>query len=295
MIKYLQKYFNKDLIDKVLSLRKYDKNLNTNKTQLNMDVIKTLYIDYKLPLYKIAMLYGVSDATIGRRLKKEKCNMRGHRCGKNSNNNYFENIDSPDKAYYLGLIFADGNIRIDNRINKGISKIFQISLTEEDKYILETFNKYANFNTSLIQHHINDKKPRYGLCINSSKIYDDLIKLGVTPRKSKEGIDFIPKISEDLISHFIRGYFDGDGIAKKEGYIGFCGDLKIIQYIKSQLVAKCNVKTNTITYNKANHIYYIQWSSKKDIQSIFNYLYKDKSDLYLKRKYKKIKNRPFIQ
>lgn len=295
MIKYLQKHFDNDLIIKVLSLKKFDKNLNTNKKQLNMDIVKTLYTDYNLPLYKIAMLYGVSDVTIGRRLKQEKCNMRGHECGKNSNNNYFEDINSPDKAYYLGLIFADGNIRIDNRVNKGISKVFQISLTEEDKYILETFNENAKFNTTLIQHHINDKKPRYGLCINSSKIFDDLKNLGVTPRKSKEGINFIPEISEELISHFIRGYFDGDGIAKKEGYVGFCGDLKIIQYIKSQLIAKCNVKDNTITFNKSNNIYYIQWSSKKDVQSIFNYLYKNKCNLYLKRKYNKIKNRPSIQ
>lgn len=295
MIEYLQKYFDEDLINKVMSSNKYDRNLNTNKIQLNIEVIKTLYLKYELPLYKIAMLYGVCDVTIGRRLRKENCLMKGHKCGKNSNNNYFENIDSSDKAYFLGLIFADGNIRIDNRNNKGVSKIFQISLTEEDNYILETFNQYANFNSSLIKHHNNDNKPRYGLCINSSKIYDDLNNLGVTARKSKEGIEFIPDLSDELIPHFIRGYFDGDGIAKKEGYIGFCGDIKVIQYIKTQLIAKCNVKDNAITYNKSNSIYYIQWASKKDVQSIFNYLYKDKSNLYLKRKYIKIKNRPSIQ
>ena len=295
MIEYLQRYFDDELIQKVLSATKYDKNLNPNKKQFDIDIVRTLYEKYKLPLYKIGMLFGICDVTIGRKLKKTSCKMNGHNCGKNSQNNYFEKINTADKAYYLGLIFADGNIRIDSRINKGVSKIFQIMLTEEDKYILERFNKYANFNTKLIQYHKEDNKARYGLTINSSKIYDDLMNLGITPRKSKEGISFIPKLCKKYIPHFIRGYFDGDGIAKKEGYIGFCGDFKILKFIKETLMKECNVKDNTITFNKANNIYYIQWGSEKDIQSIFKYLYHDKKDLYLNRKYIKIKNRPSIQ
>lgn len=68
----------------------------------------------------------------------------------------------------------------------------------------------------------------------------------------------IPKIRKKLIPHFIRGFFDGDGIAKTNGYIGFCGDYNMLSFIKKELLKECNVNDNMITYNKSNHIYYIQ-------------------------------------
>lgn len=298
MREYLLKYFEEDLINEVLSSKKYKRiigsknNTKGQKIKVNIEIAKTLYTIYNLPLYKIAMLFGVSDASIRTYLIEQSVFMKGHRCGQNSYNNYFETIDSEDKAYFLGLIFADGNIREDSR--GGGRKIFSIMLTEEDKYLLERFNIYANFNVNLIIHHKEDNKPRYGLIINSSKIYDDLINLGISKRKSIDGINFIPNIPEKYMPHFIRGYFDGDGIAKKPGYIGFCGDFKIIKYIKDVLIKTCNVRNNTITYNKSNNIYYVQWSSLKDVKAIFDYMYKDKKDLYLIRKYEKIKNRPSI-
>lgn len=49
--------------------------------------------------------------------------------------------------------------------------------------------------------------------ISSKTLTADLLKLGCTPRKSltlKFPNDGIFK-SNDLIRHFIRGYFDGDG------------------------------------------------------------------------------------
>lgn len=91
------------------------------------------------------------------------------------------------------------------------------------------------------------------------------------------------------MKNFLLKYFDGDGIAKSNGYIGFCGDYNMLSFIKEELIKECNVNNNKITFNKSNNIYYIQWSSKKDRNAIFNYLYKNKKDLYLKRKYKKIK------
>lgn len=169
MKKYLQQFFDNELIEKVLKSNKFDKNLNKKKTKLDLEIIKTLYVDYNLPMYKIAMLYGVSDATIRRLLLKAEVKLKGHKCGKNSFNNYFEKIDSRDKAYYLGLIFADGNITKDKRINKGESKVFQIALTKEDKYILEKLNDYASFNSKLVISHKEEEKPRYSLIINSSK------------------------------------------------------------------------------------------------------------------------------
>ena len=147
----------------------------------------------------------------------------------------------------------------------------------------------ANFNEKLIISHKKDLKPRYKLSISSSKIYDDLYALGVRERKSKVGTS-IPNLKEKFIPHFIRGVFDGDGIAFSSGYIGFCGDYNLLNQIKEYLVNK-GMKNAKIWFNKSNNIYYMQWSAIADRRKFFEIIYKDKENLYLKRKYYKILNK----
>ena len=300
MKKYLLNYFNEDLINEVLNSNKYKRLygvVNSPKSKINevdINVCKKLYEYYKLPIYKIAMLYGVSDSTMRTYFLKNNITLKGHKCGKNSDNSYFEKINSFDKAYFLGLIFADGNLYSPSP-NK---RKFQISLTSKDAYILEKLNIHADLKTSLIENHKEDLKSRFGLYIDSFKIYEDLYKLGVEENKSSKNIYF-PKIPKKYYSHFIRGYFDGDGIAYSKGYIGFCGSYTLLKQIHSILLKELNLNNIKITYNRSNNIYYMTWASKADCYKLFNYLYKDKKDLYLIRKYEKlkqqIKNRPSIQ
>lgn len=288
---FLLKYFDEEVINLALNAKKYKRifgitnSPKSKKDEVDINLAIKLYIEYKLPIYKIAMLFGVSDATLRTYFINNKVKLKGHKIGKNSDNKYFYNINTCDKAYYLGLIFADGSI-----MSKNKRKRLSIALTASDAYILELFNKYGNFKSNVFLTHKNDKKPRATIVINSSQVYDDLITWGVEENKSKK-LMTIPKIRKNLIPHFIRGFFDGDGIAKTNGYIGFCGDYNMLSFIKKELLKECNVNDNMITYNKSNHIYYIQWSSKKDRHAIFNYLYKNKKDIYLKRKYMKIKNK----
>lgn len=293
MQKYLEQFFDKQIVKEVLSSVKYKRlygviNSPVSKLKnVDMDLCTELYINKKLPIYKIAMLYGVSDATMRSYLINHGVKLKGHKVGKNSDNSYFENIDTPDKAYFLGLMVADGNI-INHKAKS--AKIIQIALTENDKYILDKFNQYANLNVNIIISHPTDAKPRYCLRTQSDKLYSDLLKQGLVDKKSHAGT-LMPALDKGLISHFIRGYFDGDGIAKSNGYLGFCGSYTLLYKIREVLVKECAVKENTLTYNKQNGIYYIQWAAKNEVKRIFDYLYKDKQDLYLVRKYEKIKNR----
>lgn len=283
----LLNYFEEELINEILSSKRYKR--ITDKKPVDIELCKNLYLNFNLPIYKIAMFYGVSDATMRTYLLKQGVNLKGHYCGKNSFNNYFETIDSPDKAYFLGLIVADGCI-LDNGTETNNKKVLNISLTEEDKYILELFNQYANFKTELSISHKEDLKPRYQLIINSSKIYNDLYNLNVRERKSTENETSMPLLKDELIPHFIRGVFDGDGIAKTNGAVGFCGCFTLLNQIKDYLVSK-GLKDNQICFNKSNNIYYIQWGAKKDRQLFFDLIYKDKLNLYLIRKFDKIKNK----
>ena len=292
---FLLNYFEEELIDLVLNSKKYKRIYGETKSpvskinSVDIELCKTLYIEYKMPIYKIAMLYGVSDATMRTYLIKNNVVLKGHKCGKNSQNDYFENIDTPDKAYFLGLIVADGCI-MDNSTNTNERKVLSLSLTEDDEYILKTFNKYGNFNEKILTSHKEDTKPRKMIRISSSKIYDDLYNLKIRPRKSTENKTYMPEINNELIPHFIRGYFDGDGIAFSSGYIGFCGCDTLLIQIRDWLVSN-GMSYKELYYNKSNHIYYLQWSAKDDRKKFFNLIYKDKKDLYLIRKYNKIKNK----
>lgn len=288
MKNYLLNYFEEDFIDLVLCAKKYTR-LIKQQSDIDMNLCKTLYINYNLPIYKIAMLYGVSDVTMRTYLINNNVELKGHKCGKNSQNNYFETIDTPDKAYYLGLFIADGWLKDKSTLTKEKKEV-GIELTQEDKYILERFNTYGHFNAKIITTHKTDKKPRERLCINSCKVYDDLYNLNLRPNKSTINTTSIPNISEDLMHHLVRGIFDGDGIAKESGYVGFCGSQLLMTQIRDWLALK-GLKNNKVSFNKDNNIYYVQWASKKDRQLFFDIIYDNKLDLYLTRKYDKIKNK----
>ncbi len=123
---------------------------------------------------------------------------------------------SPEMAYVLGFLYADGDIE---DVRKS-SRTQYTTITSVDKEILESIKKAMGS-----EHNLNYRVPRmvthgngkiyessgiYRLRIGSKKMFDDLLKLGLTPRKSLT-IKFPTDIPDDCFVHFVRGYFDGDG------------------------------------------------------------------------------------
>jgi len=117
------------------------------------------------------------------------------------NENYFHNIDTPEKAYWLGFIITDGNIIDTNRAYK-----LQIRLAISDKEHLELLANHLGYtgNISIVKH-----GTAANLTVCSKILVHDLESHGVVPRKT-----FIckPWIGDNsLMSDFWRGAFDGDG------------------------------------------------------------------------------------
>ena len=107
-------------------------------------------------------------------------------------------------AYILGFFAADGSMYKTKRGTHFIE--FQIT----DKELLQQIKKLFDSNHRIaIRNRSKECKPLYRLQIGSKTMFSDLIKLSMTPRKSKT-LKF-PDIPVNHLRHFVRGYFDGDG------------------------------------------------------------------------------------
>lgn len=156
------------------------------------------------------------------------------------NSDYFKNIDSHEKAYWLGFIMADGSI-IERSIN---SKHLTIGVQLRDKELLNKFLINLDCNKPIYEcknHKTNSFNCKIEIC--DLNICNDLINLGVHPNKTN--IDFkLPNISKEYYNSFIYGYFDGDGTiykyrnASKSEYYGIsiCSPtIKILEDIQNVL------------------------------------------------------------
>lgn len=112
---------------------------------------------------------------------------------------------SSEMAYVMGFFAADGNMIRPKRGGHFIS--FHIT----DKIILESIRKAMQSGHAIgIRSPRNSKeKVQYSLQIGNRKVFEDLQRYGMTPVKSRSLS--LPSIPDECISHFIRGYFDGDG------------------------------------------------------------------------------------
>lgn len=120
----------------------------------------------------------------------------------------------------------------------------------------------------------------------SSLYAEALINLNVVPSKTFKEV--IPNIKEEMLPHFIRGFFDGDGIAcrtEKTYSFGFVGNKIILDQLKNILEWNNSLNPHVIT----NGIYTLLTSDKKKLLKFYHYIYDD-STFCLERKRKKLES-----
>lgn len=238
------------------------------------------YINKNYSLKQLGKEFGCSYGTIRNLLNKHHIKSRGSKQGYPRNEFYFNKIDTPEKAYWLGFLYADGCVH---------SNSYEISMNITDKEHVEKFQKAIG----AINHKItitNDKrwenaKTLYQFSIKDKQLHEDLTKWGCIPQKSLK-IDKIPNIPRDFISHFIRGYFDGDGslhyLKGTNNYrISFVGTQSFLMDIQKEL------QTNVSLYfGSSGKAYDLQISGRKQVERILNYIYQDSTEqTRLDRKY----------
>ena len=111
---------------------------------------------------------------------------------------------SDEMAYILGFFAADGYITL----NKRGANFWCIQIT--DKQLLESIRLAVNSEHKIsIRFGQKNESDKYRLQIGSKEMCDDLRALGFKELKTKNMV--VPKIPKKYLSHFVRGYFDGDG------------------------------------------------------------------------------------
>ena len=269
-------------IARINNLPRRSGNSGVRLSNKQIEEIKFKYTN-SVPLITLQKEYNIGYDRIKNILKDCENISAAKRLNPNLIENYFENIDSDDKAYWLGWIISDGAITYQPEKSK-----FQIELTikEEDEDVLHLLEKDLGVQNKV--YYSQGKYKRFSL--GSKKIVTDLINLGITQNKTFSVK--VPQFDKKFNSAFLRGLFDGDGgfttytrtSGQKCMELSFCGNEYIMSWVLKTLLEDIPTLTkNSIT--KENSIKRARWSSKKDIILIRNYLYNNHNNHFLSRKY----------
>lgn len=235
---------------------------------------------------------GISLTEMGKREKVDRRTLAKHfkelgieivnkqNCSK-FNEHIFDQIDSEEKAYWLGFIFADGYIS-SSPLREGVKSIYQfeISLGIKDIEHLNKFKKFIEFKKDIIT-----DKSRCRFIVANKHLWTTLNELGCTPNKSLS-LKF-PNIPQNLVKHFIRGYFDGDGCISRHvhntcvtPHIELLGTKQMLEHVLLYSGISAKYKHDI---RHSEETWSLEWTKDLGIEFI-NYLYNNCS-IYLNRKY----------
>ena len=197
------------------------------------------------------------------------------------NEKYFKTW-SIEMAYFLGFICADGHLATHRNM-------LSIQLHTKDKYILENFKKFLNYDGNI---YLRTDLPSANLWIISKEITQDLMNFGLTRHKSQE-LKWIEQTPDQYVSHFVRGYFDGDGHVglaqahnpnNKKLIIKLVSTLPFIERLKIEFQKNYGSECGSIVDN--NTYYELVYTGPNHTKSFLDWIYKDSTEkTRLKRKY----------
>lgn len=199
-------------------------------------------------------------------------------------NDEFFYANTPESFYWAGFIAADGCVRIQNAKYKQLI----IGIDKKDIEHLYKFKRAIQFNGPI-------SLRKSGICtisISSDKIFNDLATFNVIPRKT-EVYDISKRvIGAELVNHFIRGYFDGDGsfyYDKRNGTNRLCAKLiGTFDFIKNcvKLLVNTGLPPTKIYRHKNSNCYYFTYKSYESTSKFVKFLYNNSNkEILLDRKF----------
>lgn len=199
----------------------------------------------------------------------------------NCNDNYFENIDSEEKAYWLGFLMADGCVQSKRK--------FKLTLQIRDYSHLEKFKKSIDSDNLIYIWKNKNNREYCEIVISSTKMVESLEKLGCVSRKTKI-VKFPPNLNDKLIRHWIRGYFDGDGcihrdeINKTNVHISIASSSVImLEDILKNIIKLTSCRTNIGSIYSKYGVPKLDFHSVEAL-NLINSLFYEEANIFLQRK-----------
>lgn len=193
---------------------------------------------------------------------------------------FFENINSEEKAYWLGFVLADGSVRLSKTRGD-----LRITVASVDRHHLEKFAHVIGYVGEVYE------PPNENSCVislYSRLLSQSLIKLDVIPNKT--GYETMPFVEDCFLNHVVRGIFDGDGTIgcynKSWALAITSGSEELLNKLKIIINNVLATKRGSVDKCSDRNAYRLKFEGNRIAPKVGHFLYKD-ADIYLDRKYKK--------
>jgi hypothetical protein len=231
--------------------------------------------------------FGVIPATIYYHLKKKGIPSRGiegawrrYTC----DHSFFSQIDTEEKAYWLGFIAADGCNTRDGRL--------LFNLATADREHLERFRRAVGSDAPIQDF---SDRPHSVLCVSSRRLSQDLLRQGI-PHAKTFCLQW-PSLAVPLYVPFLRGYVDGDGCfgVRKEASrpspvysFSLTGHEPFIVECQELLMRRCGLSRTKLMYRRPGKpVATLNYRGRPQVERIASLLY-ESSSVYLPRKRNKV-------
>ena len=199
--------------------------------------------------------------------------IRKHNTGLDEN--IFDTIDTPDKAYWLGFINGDGY----NNVAHGWIKL---KLGGIDKDHVYKFCKFMGIDDSCVRTevHATTQKVSYSVNVCSKYLSGLLNEYGIIQAKS--GNEHVVKVPDEFVRDYLRGLIDADGCIASNMRLDLSGSLEHCNYFMNIIEQELGIpKVKIHEHQHTKRIYYCKHA---DVLKIISYLYYDGIQTYLDRK-----------
>ena len=261
------------------------------KSIFSKEQVEFLKLNYnKMKYSEIADLFGLTERQV-----RGKINSLGLSKTRKFNKQYFKEINTNNKAYWLGFIYADGYII---RNTKSRNYELGIELNKKDVALLQLFNKeLGNVHEITFKHgqkYFNGYNYETDSCVirvYSKEIVNDLMSLNVMQDKTNKK-DF-PICNNEYFFDFLRGFMDGDGCIyinsnKNLLNVHFTNsNISFLEYLNNEIKNRLCIEGSI--YKETEKKYKLFYFRQDDVKILLDEIYKNCSTK-LERKYLKYKS-----
>lgn len=269
------------------------------------DILYDLYITQNKKQSEILKMFNISEGVLRRWLKECEIPLKHGRMY-TFDINFFDHIDTEQKAYWLGFIWCDGYVLERFRDGRVRERPVKISLAEQD---IEHLNKLKENISSNHPVHLYDTKG-FGKISKEARItlnnlhFGNVLreKYGMIPHRT-DASKVLGSIPSHLSQHFLRGVFDADGsitnyylqsgknVGQLKSTVTFSTYTQLTDWIQ-ELLIKEGIKDNRIRLYKRHgdgsdgDCVILTYTGVQQVTRIMEYMYKD-ATVYLSRKKEK--------